>query len=278
VLLDRGGSTDVNFPSWQFNHAICFVPKAPEAGQATDLWLDSTDSITPFGFIAPGDYGREALVFGPDKAEFKKIAGTGKDISTVNDVWDLTEDANGVWSGTFERRTAGLADYALRAAYRGLSPMQRRQQIYQQLDGLWPAGDLSDAGISDVSALREGVEIHARAINGARFLPQPDFPWLQAFATPQRDRPLLLNDGQQFAGTQTVRMHFAKDAPATLPQPVEIDEAGQSFRITWRQVDAHTCERIAAIEFKNPTVPAADYATVRRAVRDWTEAVTRSEL
>jgi hypothetical protein len=278
VLLDRGGSTDVNFPSWQFNHAICFVPKAPEAGQPTDLWLDSTDSITPFGFIAPGDYGREALVFGPEKAEFKKIAGTGKDISTLDDVWDLTEDANGVWSGTFERHTAGLADYAMRAAFRGLSPAQRRQEIYEQLDGLWPAGDLSDAGISDVSALRQGMELHARAINGAKFLPQPDFPWLKAFCTPQRDRPLLLNDGQQFAGTQRVTMHFAKDTEPALPQPVEIEEGGQSFRVTWKQVDGHTWERTAEIEFKNPTIPAAEYATVRRAVRDWTEAVTRGEL
>ena len=29
VLLNRGSATDVNFPSWQFNHAICFVPRAP---------------------------------------------------------------------------------------------------------------------------------------------------------------------------------------------------------------------------------------------------------
>ncbi len=26
VLLNRGGATDVTFPSWQFNHAICLVP------------------------------------------------------------------------------------------------------------------------------------------------------------------------------------------------------------------------------------------------------------
>jgi hypothetical protein len=278
VLLDRGGSTDITFPSWQFNHATCFVPKAPDAGQPTDMWLDSTDSITPFGFIAPGDYGQEALVFGPEKAEFKKIAGTGGDVSTVNDVWDLTQDGKGVWSGTFERHTAGLADYAMRAAYRGLSPAQRREQIYEQLGGLWPAGDLSDAAISDVSSLREGMELHAKAINGGRLLPHPDFPWLKAFSAPVRDRPLRLNDGQQFAGVQTVRLHFAKAAPATLPGPLEIDAAGQTFRIAWRQLDAHTSERVAEITFKNPTVSAGDYAGLRRAVRDWTEAMTRAEL
>jgi hypothetical protein len=278
VLLDRGGYTDVAFPSWQFNHAICFVPKAPADGQPTDLWLDSTDSITPFGFIAPGDYGRDALVFGPDKAEFKKIAGTGQDVSTMDDEWDLSEDSGGVWSGTFQRRAAGLADYALREAFRGLSPAQRREQIYEQLDGLWPAGDLTGATVSDASQLRRGMEITARAIDGTRSLPQPDFPWLKAFSSPQRDRPLLLNDGQQFAGTQTVRLHFAKAAPIGLPEPVEIDEAGQTFSITWRKIDAHTVERVAEIAFKSPTVSVADYTGVRRAVRDWTETVTKGEL
>jgi hypothetical protein len=279
VLLDRGGATDVSFPSWQFNHAICFVPKAPGSGQPTDLWLDSTDSITPFGFIAPGDYGRDALVFDNDKAGFKKIAGAGADVSTVNDEWDLTEDTAGGWSGAFQRHTSGLADYAMRATYRGLSPAQRRQRIYQALDGIWPAADLSDATISDVSQLRQGVEIRARATNGARLLPRPDFPWLAAFCSPARDRPMLLNDGQQFAGTQTVRLHFAKAPPAaSLPAPFNIESSGQTLSITWRQLDPRAWERTASITFKNPTISAADYPALRRSVRDWTAALTRTDL
>ena len=59
---------------------------------------------------------------------------------------------------------------------------------------------------------------------------------------------------------------------------MEIDEAGQTFRITWRKIDAHTAERVAEITFKNPTVSVADYAGLRRAVRDWTEAVMKHEM
>jgi len=278
VLLDRGGATDTSFPSWQFNHAICFVPKDPAAGQPTDLWLDSTDSITPFGFIAPGDYGRDAFVFGKEKAEFMKIAGTGADVTSVNDDWDLTEDANGAWTGTFQRHTAGLADFALRAEFRSLSPAQRRQRIYQAVDALWPAGDLSGGSISDLSALRHGVEIHARVSSGARFLPRPDFPWIASFCLPERHRPMLLNDGQQFAGVQTVRLHFAQAPESPLPPPVVLDAAGQTLSITWRQVDPRTRERVAAIAFKNATVSVADYPGLRRSVRDWTAALTQSEL
>ena len=278
VLIDRGGQTDVSFPSWQFNHAICFVGKAPDAGQPTDMWLDSTDSITPFGYIAPGDYGRQALVFFKEGAAFRQVAGTGVDISAIHDQWDLAQDAHGVWSGTFHRDTTGLADYGMRAAFRSLSPGQRRAQIYAQLNGLWPGGDLSGATITDVSDLRHNVVIQAKVSNGARFLPQPDFPWLSVFCTPARDRPLLLNDGQQCAGTQTVRLHYAADPPAKLPEPVVITAGGQTLRITWTQPDSHTLERKAEISFPNATIPAADYAAVHRGVQDWTAALMRGEL
>jgi hypothetical protein len=278
VLIDRGGQTDVSFPSWQFNHAICFVGKQPAAGQPTDLWLDSTDSITPFGFIAPGDYGRQALVFFKEGAAFREVQGTGADVSAIHDEWDLAQDAHGVWNGTFQRSTSGLADYAMRADFRSLSPGQRRAQIYGQLNDLWPGGDLSGATISDVSDLRHSVIVQAKASNSARFLPRPDFPWLAAFCTPERDRPLLLNDGQQCAGTQTVRLHYSGDPPSKLPAPTEITAAGQTLRITWRKTDAHTIERKAEISFPNATVPAADYAALHRGVQDWTAALMRGEM
>jgi hypothetical protein len=278
VLIDRGGQTDVNFPSWQFNHAICFVGKQPDAGQPTDMWLDSTDSITPFGYIAPGDYGRQAFVFFKEGAAFRQVAGTGKDISAIHDEWDLAQDAHGAWTGTFQRRTTGLADYAMRADFRSLSPGQRHAQIYQQLSDLWPGGDLGGASISDVSDLRHNVVIQATVGNTARVLPRPDFPWLKAFCTPQRDRPLLLNDGQQCAGTQTVRLHYTGPAPKTLPPAVAITVAGQTLRITWERADARTILRTAEISFPNATIPAADYAAVHRGVQDWTAELRRGEM
>ncbi|MEI9998682.1 MAG: DUF3857 domain-containing protein [Verrucomicrobiota bacterium] len=67
-LLNRGSSTDTSFPSWQFNHAIAYVPKAPGEGQPDDLFLDTTDSTAPFPTLSPGDIGRQALVFTGDAA------------------------------------------------------------------------------------------------------------------------------------------------------------------------------------------------------------------
>ena len=50
VLVNRGGVADPNFPSWQFNHMINYIP-------SLDLWLDATDGLSPFGELPPGDHG-----------------------------------------------------------------------------------------------------------------------------------------------------------------------------------------------------------------------------
>ncbi len=278
VLINRGSATDTSFPSWQFNHAIAFVPKAD--GQPADLWLDSTDTITPFGFIAPGDYGRDALVFENDKAGFKKVTGTGSDISSITDDWELTEDASGgAWTGAVRRRAAGLADYAMRATFRSLTPGQRRHVIYKQLDSLWPAGEFREPTLSDVSQLREGVELRAKVsgLGGeTRSLPRAEFPWLDAFSSPERNRPLLLNDGQQFSGKQTVRLHFVKPTARELPPPLSLEAAGETLQVTWQKLDEQTLERVAQIDFKKPAVSASDYPALRKAVRVWMK-MTNSE-
>lgn len=89
ALVNRGGMTDVDFPSWQFNHAVCFVPRDAADKNDTDLWLDSTDGVTPFGFIPPGDVGRSAFAFTTDKAGFKTIAETNGSVGTLSDLWEI---------------------------------------------------------------------------------------------------------------------------------------------------------------------------------------------
>ena len=172
VLLNRGSMTDVSFPSWQFNHAICFVPRDPAAGQADDLWLDSTDSVTPFGFVPPGDYGRAGLVFDKDKADFKTVVNGKGTVSEVHDNWELTQDGPGGWKGAFHRAATGLADDGLRRAFRGLTPAQRGARLYGMLTDLWPSGDFIEGAVSDVSSLHDGVELHATVAASGGDLPR----------------------------------------------------------------------------------------------------------
>ena len=278
VLLNRGSSTDVNFPSWQFNHAICVVPRAPEAGQPDDLWMDSTDSVTPFGFVPPGDYGRSGFVFDGDKASFKTVVNGKGVVSEIRDEWELTQDGQGGWQGSFHRAATGLADDGLRRMFRGLTPAQRGARLYGMLSGLWPGGDFTKGAVSDVSTLRDGVELRAdvSATGG-------DLPRLQAFGTemfgsPTRDRPLWLNDGQPMTLRQSVLLHYAsaKDAPEALPALKQAETGGQKMSVTWERVDDHTLRRTARLDLLQPVVPAADYAALRQAIRGWNAALMRS--
>lgn len=275
VLLNRGAATDVSFPSWQFNHAICYVPKPADAADAGEMWLDSTDSITPFGFVPPGDEGRQALVFGRGKTEFKTISTTRNGVTTLEDAWDLQQDPNGGWSGTFQRKATGLLEYELRSALSGATPGQRNDFIYRVAGKLWPQGDFSAPGVSDVSVLGAPVEIHARATSTEATLPQPEFPWADDLNSPARNRPLWLNDGQPFAGSQTIHLHYPGGAPAALPEPLEIKMAGAAFSITWTRVDDKTVERVARAGLQMPIIPEANYAELRTALRRWRAAAAK---
>ncbi|HWB61312.1 MAG TPA: DUF3857 domain-containing protein, partial [Chthoniobacteraceae bacterium] len=190
ALVNRGGSTDVDFPSWQFNHAVCFVPKSGDDG---DLWLDSTEGFTPFGSVPPGDMGRNALVFEKEKAEFKKIAQGDGGMSMLDDEWDLRQ-ADAGWTGTFSRKATGLAEYEMRSIFTGLSPLQRQEKIHETLSRLWPQADFGKASVSSTGDLQKPVAMDAAftlpAGGATPTLPLPAFAWLGLFDMPDRDRPL----------------------------------------------------------------------------------------
>ena len=277
VLLNRGSATDVSFPSWQFNHAICFVPRAPDAGQPDDLWLDSTDSVTPFGFVPPGDYGRAGLVFGQDKADFKTVANGKDTISEVRDEWELTQDDKGGWQGNFHRAATGLADDGLRRAFRGLTPVQRGARLYGMLTILWPNADFTQGAVSDVSTLRDGVELRAEVAAADGDMPRIQPSGMEIFGSPTRDRPLWLNDGQPMTLSQSVRLRYATPdkVPTPLPPPRKTEVGGQKMSVAWERVDDRTVRRMARLELLQPVVPAADYAALRQAIRSWSTALSR---
>ena len=272
VLLNRGGSTDVTFPSWQFNHAIAFVGRAPDAGQPEDLWLDATDSVTPFGFVPPGDHGRDALVLGKDSADFKKVSGHSPDASEIRDEWDLAQDNRG-WHGSFHRVATGLAEDELRRMFRGLSPRQREVQLYRMLAENWPGADFDKASIRNVGDVRSEVEIRAEATAPAGGLPVLSASALEMFGAPTRSRALWLNDGQPLVLTQTVRLHDPSRTPEKLPAPLQSEVAGEKCSVVWERAGSGTATRTAKFELANPVVPPASYSALRKAVGEWNAAL-----
>jgi hypothetical protein len=272
VLLNRGDETDVSFPSWQFNHAIAFVPRAPDEGQPDDLWLDATDSVTPFGFVAPGDYGRNALVFGKDSADFHAVATKDSDVSGIRDDWELDRDGHGGWSGIFHRVATGTAEDGLRRLFRELGPSQRDAKLYGLLAALFPSGDFSKASVTGSSALGSDIEMRATVGAPAGALPRVTTPELDFFIPPDRNRPVFLNDGQPLKLAQTLRLHYPAGAPSEMPEGFEAEAAGEKLDVQWTRDGSNTLVRTASLDIRKPLVAAADYQAFRQALRKWNAA------
>ena len=277
ALVNRGGATDVDFPSWQFNHAVCFVPKSGDEG---DLWLDSTEGFTPFGFVPPGDMGRNALVFGKEKAGFKKIAQDDGGISTLSDEWELRQ-SDTAWTGTFSRKATGLAEYEMRGIFTGLSPLQRQEKIHETLARLWPQADFRKTSVANPGDLQKPVGMDAGfgvPSGDLASLPLPAFAWLGLFDMPERDRPLWLDDGQKFACEQTLRIHYAQPfSGASTPGHAfhESAEGKWSLSVEWKALDDRTLQRTARAEILQPQFTPEEYQAFRVSLRKWIAALSK---
>jgi transglutaminase-like putative cysteine protease len=282
ALLNRGSSTDVTFPGWQFNHALVHVP----AGNGLpEQWLDATDGTTPPGFVGPGDLGRNALVFSGDNASFLTITDA-KQATSVTDSWTLAQQPDGSWKGELACKYTGLAEEMMREELGSLSPRQRVHWLLSHLAKVAGGAELANPTLNDLSNLSDPVAVHVEVTCPASLQPYgpqapvpfaPTFPpqadLAEQLAAPERDRPFLVNDGQPLHYEQQVRVTYAH--PVKLPA-VEIKSANNphvSSVITYARPDDHTVVRNSTLEISVPTVPADDYAAFRHAVLDWRRAL-----
>jgi hypothetical protein len=196
----------------------------------------------------------------------------------LSDEWDLSMDGSNGWTGQFHRRATGLAEDAVRRIFRGLTPLQRRARVYDMAGRMCAAGDFADAAVSDVASLHEAIDLSARLRASSGDLPGVELPWLDVFAAPDRDRPVLLNDGQTLAATQTLRLSFPKGAPKEIPASFASETSGEKFSVAWSRPDANSLERTASVAFNQPSISTAQYGGVRRAVLAWKAAVAHDDL
>jgi transglutaminase-like putative cysteine protease len=144
ALVNRFDTTFTDFPGWQFNHALARVPAAPAAGQATDLWLDTTDRLVPFGIVAPGNFGRQALVFNRDfsSAAFHEITAAQEPPAVWRERF-TPDPARGAWR--IELSASGSAEVTLRDLVRELAPAARTERLRNLLA-------LSGASVTEVNS------------------------------------------------------------------------------------------------------------------------------
>jgi len=277
-VLNRGASTDVSFPSWQFNHAIAYVPKAPDAGQPDDLWLDTTDSTAPFPTLSPGDIGRAALVFDKDSAKFLTVTNTGNELTTIEEHWKFKDvDGSGKHlDGTLQTTWSGLAEYDVRSSMRGRSPRQRDFVLQTQLVKLLSNADFSKLELTPADDLSIPLCLTAQVSAVARPLPQPlsGFDVDAYFAPPERNRPLLINNGQKLHLVQTVETFYAHDGPRPIIDPdAPFDQhvAGVHAMVKLEHATGDGWIRTAELTIDQPLIAQTDYVAVRQMLREWNQ-------
>jgi len=273
-LLNRGSDTDISFPSWQFNHAIAYVPKAPDAGQPDDLWLDTTDSTAPFPTLSPGDIGRPALVFDHDSARFLNVATTGDEVTEMTEQWSFRQQTDGSWNGTLESSWSGLAEYDQRGKVRGLSPQQRDFVLQTDLEGQLEDSDFTNLNLTAADDLSLPFCLKAEIKASSLPCPRPGFAVESIFAPPLRDRPLLLNNGQKLHLIQTLDLVYSHGDPAATPAPLDASAGGVHVRAAWEKAGDHGWRRTADLKIDDPLIAETDYASIRRMLQNWTAYLT----
>lgn len=280
ALVNRGSSTDRDFPGWQFNHAIAFVPADKRAGQEEDWWLDSTDVTTPFGFVPPGDIGRQALVFDGEKAEFREVTLPGGQVTGIVDEWTLHEEADGSWTGKLRRTFTGLADYMIRQQLRMWSPKQRDYFLSKMLTEASSETEFSKMEVRNAEDLSIPVvvECDVLAINA---VPKAPFPFEDALAPRERDRPLVINDGQPWHFRQKLTLTYrsvpaarkqVSNASPKWVQPTGVEANKFSLKTDWKT--PITVTRIAELEINQPRISSDDYAIFRNRIRTFTHLLS----
>ena len=183
VLVNRGGVADPNFPSWQFNHMINYIP-------SLDLWLDATDGLSPFGELPPGDHGIFGFSLDADGVRFRKVKTSSKISRFVRKI-EKTEN------GFVEVQTArsGIFDYALQAA----SKMQEVGFLSSLADEALPLAEYKTGRIES----RPDGSFHAfTAENPVRFTLPSEL--LKPFSARTVTRPHKLFDGREWEFTLNI--------------------------------------------------------------------------
>lgn len=274
VLINRLSATDTDFPGWQFNHAIVHLP-----GNEGGRWLDPTDTTAAFGVVAPGNVGRQALVFGERDSFLEVTPGTGTEIT---EDWDFAAESKGRWKGHVKRIWIGLADNEQRRNLASLSPLQRQAAALASLANLLPGASFDTAAISNPKNLAVPMEVSAGLASASTELPipRPSLDLASSMALPVRDRPLEANDRQKLRYRQIITWSFAAAAenPSKLPPPFDRSAAGWRFlaRDTWK--DRQTLQREVICEIDEPRVAPADYPAVRQTMLDWENRLSQNPV
>ncbi len=241
VLVPRFAQAFPETPGLAFNHAISRV----RLKGGTVIWADTTDDVCRFGFLPPGDPGRNVLVI-DEKTQALTPLPAGKPGDHRLELKQHIELGADRSMASLEGLGEGFFDYQWRSAARAVSNSRGAVPALAHLlasrTGDFRLLKQSSTAVSDLGqafAWRASGEylglITGLPGNGGRMLQAPlQMPGEWAGAIPRRVHPLYLNQGYPGQITQTVEF--------LLPEGTEVKElpalaqsgSGQDGPLVWR--------------------------------------------
>jgi hypothetical protein len=202
----------------------------------------------------------------------------GNDITDLQERWHLEEQADGTWTGALQNNWTGLAEYQVRSEVRGLSPQQRDYVLQTELAKQLDNADFTGLSLTPADDLSIPLQMSAQV--SVPFVPSPrsGFDIATDFAPPQRNQPLLINNGQKLHLKQTLELTYKASDPGYAPAPFHAEAGGIRTSATWERTGDHSWRRTAELSVDNPLVSQADYPSVRRMLRNWTDNLTRQQV
>lgn len=246
VLLKRGGTVEPDFPAWQFNHMMVYIPELE--GFPDGLWLDPTDGATEFGDLPPGDAGSLGFVLKDHSFEFRKVALSGKIKNSAHTEIELDKDPAGknLHAKIGTKRT-GFAQYLFLQKQKKSFPGQKRYAAEKELARMLPGFSLESLEPDTMTA---SGPLHS-SVSGLNLLPA-DLKSL--FVSRERTRPLRLFDGRPVTFT-TRASRKDKPFPAR-----SFERACEDFSLT---VNARDNLLVWRAEFRGGDLSPEAYRKIR---------------
>jgi transglutaminase-like putative cysteine protease len=232
ILSGRPGMDIISeIPNQGFNHVILFVPL--ESG---DLWLESTSSAYPAGYIGLGNAGKHTLLFSEEGGKLIRTPGLDHEDNIQHRHGTIRLNASG--DATAEVRTLYGGAQKEPLLYRLFTATEREQRRYLSGQISIPRFDLAAytfGMLEDSGAVALDLELSLPSVGnraGSRLFIKPNLMQVHSYQlTNVAGRTLPARLGYPYYDKDTlvwqVPEHFEAEA---IPDPVALDIGFASYR------------------------------------------------
>ena len=252
-----------DFPSFQFNHVILYVPDGRDT-----LWLECTSQTNPVGYMSDFTGSRHALLMTPTGGKLVTTPtyrpADNRQSRRVSLTLTETGDATAIATTTY----TGLQHDSRADILHRMNQTDQKSWLLKQIR--IPAFDLTEFGLTEqkirIPAISERLALAIRrwaTPSGTRlFLPVNVLSAMPALAAPTQPRaaPLLLGPEWDFVDTDTVTIQLPTGyAPEFALEPQLIESKFGRYTAQTR-VEGQQLTYVRQWQMHRGRYPAADYA------------------